>query len=57
MEADTLAAAQNIDFSLFALFLRASFTVKLVMLILIAASFWSWAIIIQKHFDLRRAKT
>lgn len=56
MEADTLAAAQNVDFSLFALFLRASFTVKLVMLILIAASFWSWAIIIQKHFDLRRAK-
>ncbi len=57
MEADTLAAAQNIDFSLFALFLRASFTVKLVMLTLIGASFWSWAIIIPKHFDLRRAKT
>lgn len=55
MQAETLAVAQNIDFSIFALFLRASFTVKLVMLILVAASFWSWAIIIQKHLDLRRA--
>ncbi|PZQ49268.1 MAG: protein TolQ [Rhodovulum sulfidophilum] len=56
MQPDTLAAAQTIDFSLIALFLRATFTVKLVMLLLIIASFWSWAIIIQKHFDLRRAK-
>lgn len=56
MQADTMAAAQHIDFSLLALFLRASFTVKIVMLLLIAASFWSWAIIVQKHLDLRRAK-
>ena len=56
MQPDTLAAAQTLDFSLLALFLRASFTVKLVMLLLIVASFWSWTIIIQKHFDLRRAK-
>ena len=53
---DTLAGAQAIDFSLWALFLRASFTVKLVMIVLIAASVWSWAIIIQKHLDLRRAR-
>lgn len=53
---DTMAAAQHIDFSLVALFLRASFTVKIVMLLLIGASFWSWAIIIQKHLDLRRTK-
>ena len=48
---DTMAAAQHIDFSLVALFLRASFTVKIVMLLLIGASFWSRAIIIQKHLD------
>ncbi len=56
MEPDTLAAAQQIDFSLLALFLRATFTVKIVMLVLIAASFWSWSIIIQKTLDLRRAR-
>jgi biopolymer transport protein TolQ len=56
METDTLAAAQQIDFSLLALFFRATFTVKIVMLVLIAASFWSWAIIIQKLIDLRRAR-
>lgn len=48
--------ATTLDFSLLALFLRASFTVKLVMLALIGASFWSWAIILQKTLDLRRAK-
>jgi biopolymer transport protein TolQ len=46
----------QIDFSLLALFLRATFTVKIVMIVLIAASFWSWAIIIQKLLDLRRAR-
>ena len=56
METETLAAAQQIDFSLLALFFRATLTVKLVMLVLIGASFWSWAIIIQKILDLRRAK-
>ncbi|TPE53787.1 protein TolQ [Amaricoccus solimangrovi] len=56
MQPDTLVAAQTLDFSLFALFLRATFTVKIVMVLLLAASFWSWAIILQKHFDLRRAK-
>ncbi len=47
----------TLDFSLIALFLRASFTVKLVMVVLIAASFWSWSIIIQKLIDLRRARS
>jgi biopolymer transport protein TolQ len=57
MDPSTLAGAQEIDFSLWALFFRATFTVQVVMLILIAASVWSWAIIIQKHLDLRRART
>jgi len=46
----------EIDFSLIALFARATPTVKLVMIMLILASFWSWAIIIQKHLVLRRAR-
>ncbi len=56
METEALAAAQQIDFSLLSLFWRATLTVKIVMLVLIAASFWSWAIIFQKHLDMRRAK-
>jgi biopolymer transport protein TolQ len=47
---------QTLDFSLLALFLRASFLVKIVMITLIAASFWSWSIIVQKLIDLRRAR-
>ncbi|MBP7241439.1 protein TolQ [Amaricoccus sp.] len=47
---------QTLDFSLLALFLRASFLVKIVMITLIAASFWSWSIIAQKIIDLRRAR-
>jgi len=48
MEAETLAAAQQMDFSLLAQFMRATITVKIVMLSLIGASFWSWAIIFTK---------
>ena len=57
MEANTLAAAQQVDFSLLALFIRATFIVKIVMLILTAASFWSWAIIIQKFINYRAARS
>ncbi|MBN2760132.1 MAG: protein TolQ [Rhodobacteraceae bacterium] len=56
MDPTTLTAAQEIDFSLLALFARATLTVKLVMLSLIIASFWSWAIIIQKHLRYRQAR-
>ena len=56
METDTLAMAREIDFSMLALFARATFTVKLVMILLIAASFWSWAIIVQKHIAYRSAR-
>ncbi|MEV8465227.1 MULTISPECIES: protein TolQ [Meridianimarinicoccus] len=45
-----------IDFTLWALFARATLTVKLVMLLLLAASVYSWAIIIQKHLAFRSAK-
>ena len=56
METDTLAAAREIDFSLLALFARATLTVKLVMLLLLGMSFWSWAIIIRKHIAYKLAR-
>ena len=56
METETLAAVQEVDFSMLALFLRATITVKIVMLILIFASIWSWGIIIQKFINYRIAK-
>jgi len=56
MDTQTLAMAQEIDFSMWALFARATFTVKLVMLMLIIASFWSWSIIIQKFISYRAAR-
>ena len=56
METETLAMAQEIDFSLLALFLRASLVVKIVMLLLFVASIWSWAIIIQKFVTFRGAR-
>ena len=54
MEAETLAMAQEIDFSMWALFARATFIVKIVMLMLIVASFWAWSIIIQKWITYRK---
>lgn len=56
METQTLAMAQEIDFSMLALFARATFAVKLVMIMLIAASFWSWAIIVTKLITFRRSR-
>jgi biopolymer transport protein TolQ len=56
MDSTTLAAAQDIDFSLLALFARATLTVKIVMLLLLFMSVWSWAIIITKHLQFRAAR-
>lgn len=56
MEAETLAMAQGIDFSLWGLFARATLTVKLVIMLLVVASFWAWSIIIQKHIRYRAAR-
>ncbi|SES13343.1 Cell division and transport-associated protein TolQ [Tranquillimonas rosea] len=47
----------EMDFSMWALFARATLTVKLVMLVLLGASVWAWAIIIQKHIAYRRARS
>jgi biopolymer transport protein TolQ len=56
MEAETLAMAQEMDFSLWGLFARATLIVKLVMLMLVVASFWAWSIIIQKTITYRKAR-
>lgn len=56
MEAETLALAQEIDFSMWALFARATITVKLVILMLVVASFWAWAIIFRKLIMYRAAR-
>jgi biopolymer transport protein TolQ len=56
METETLAAVQTIDYSLLALFWRATFIVKLVLMALMVSSFWSWAIIFQKFINFRIAR-
>ncbi len=53
---ETVAAAQELDFSMLALFLRATLTVKLVMICLLGMSFYSWAIIVRKHRMYRAAR-
>ena len=57
MEAETLALAKEIDFSMWALFVRATITVKLVMIMLIVASIWAWSIVVQKYMQYRTARS
>ncbi len=47
------AVAAQTDFSIWGLFLQADIVVKIVMVILIAASIWCWAIIFDKILRLR----
>ncbi len=47
--------AQPGSFGLISLFWQATIVVKLVMIGLILASVWCWAIILEKHFAIRRA--
>jgi biopolymer transport protein TolQ len=42
------------DFSVWGLFLRSDLVIKVTMIILFVASFWSWTIIIDKWIKLRR---
>ena len=44
------------DFTMWALFARATITVKIVMIMLMAASVWRWAVIIDKIRQYRRAR-
>jgi biopolymer transport protein TolQ len=56
MEAETLAVAHEIDFSFFGLFARATLIVKIVMIMLIAASFWAWSVIVIKLILYRKTQ-
>ena len=53
MEADitsqAVGLASSADFSILNLFLRADIIVKSVMILLVASSIYSWAIIIEKY--------
>ncbi len=49
-----VSAAQEL--SIWALFLQADIVVKAVMLLLVLASFWTWAIIFEKSVRLRRLR-
>ena len=55
METSTLAAA-TADVTLWGLFMQAGFVVKLVMLGLLGASIWTWALIVEKWLAYGRAR-
>ncbi len=57
METEIIAGVAGAEYTMWALFARATLVVKLVMLMLILASFWGWAIIIQKTLQYRKART
>jgi len=55
IEAATIGqSVANLDFSVWALFLRADPIVKSVIILLLGASIWCWAIIFDKIIGLRR---
>lgn len=55
VEAVTVAGGVGIsDFSVWGLFQRSDLVIKVTMIILFVASFWSWTIIIDKWLKLRR---
>jgi biopolymer transport protein TolQ len=43
-----------VDFSVWSMFMSADLVVKIVMVVLLLASIWSWTIIFEKSFSLRR---
>ncbi|MCZ4261041.1 cell division and transport-associated protein TolQ [Limimaricola soesokkakensis] len=47
---------QVVDFSMWGLFARATITVKFVMIALILASIWCWAVIVDKVIQYRAAR-
>ena len=56
VEAITLAGSTAGDLSLMALVLKADIVVKLVLLVLLVASVWCWAIIFEKFLRFRRLR-
>ncbi len=58
MENEVLTVAQDLgnaghDLSMIGLFLRADIIVQIVMVVLILASFWSWAIIVDNRHSCK----
>ena len=56
IDAIAFGGAASHDLSILGLFLQADIIVKVVMLILLLASFWSWAVIFDKLMRLRRLR-
>jgi biopolymer transport protein TolQ len=56
IDAIALGGAAPHDLSILGLFLQADIIVKVVMLLLLLASFWSWAVIFDKLMRLRRLR-
>ena len=56
VDAAALAGSVSGDITIWGLFWQADVVVKIVLLILIAASFWTWAIIFDKAFRVRRLR-
>jgi biopolymer transport protein TolQ len=56
LQTNPLIATVSSNHSIFELFLQSDSIVKLVMLILVLASFWSWAVIFDKAMRLRRLR-
>lgn len=56
LSTDSLGAAHGAGFSFVELFLQAHIVVQLVMVGLVIASVWSWAIVFEKTFAFRQAR-
>ncbi len=56
VQSAALAGSVNVDMSIWGLFLQADFVVKAVMIGLLLASFWCWAIIFEKVRRIRRLR-
>ena len=52
----TLGGSASYDLTIWGLFLEADIVVKIVIVVLVLASFWTWAIIFDKVFRLRRLR-
>jgi biopolymer transport protein TolQ len=58
VDSATLAGSTSVlnDFSMWGMFMQADLVVKSVLLLLILASFWCWAIIFEKYFLFRTVR-
>jgi biopolymer transport protein ExbB/TolQ len=56
METEALATVAHADVSMWGLFMQASWIVKLVMIGLIGASVWTWAMVVDKLVNYNKAR-